>query len=143
VNSRLPIENRFSMTQPLLSDAPPKPWSRVLLWVALLSMETLTQLAFKAGSEKLDGGQFDWLWVTTALTTLPVWFAIIGYLATFVVWMLILQRTDLSKAFPMTGLSYITVPLLAWVAFGEVTNGTRALGIAFITAGVMLLGRET
>jgi drug/metabolite transporter (DMT)-like permease len=130
------------MTQSPLRDAHPNPWSTVLLWVALLSVETLTQLAFKAGSAKLDGERFDLLWLITALSTPQVWFAIIGYLATFVVWMLILQRMDLSKAFPMTGLSYITVPLLAWVVFGEVTNGTRALGIAFIAAGVMLLGRE-
>jgi drug/metabolite transporter (DMT)-like permease len=137
VNNRPSTQNRSSLTRSPF----PNLWSTVLLWVALLGVETFTQLAFKAGSEKLDGGRFDWLWVGAALTTPSVWLAIVGYLATFVVWMLILQRMDLSKAFPMTGLTYITVPLLAWLAFGEVTNGTRALGIAFIAVGAMLLGR--
>jgi drug/metabolite transporter (DMT)-like permease len=127
----------------------PHPWSTALLWAALLAIETATQLAFKAGSEKLDAADVDssWLvttysWMIAALTTPQVWLAILGYLATFVVWMLILQRMDLSKAFPITALCYVTVPVFAWLIFGETTSPARAIGIAFIVAGVMLLGRE-
>jgi drug/metabolite transporter (DMT)-like permease len=134
----MPVQ-RFSRRAPNRPDL----WSTVLLWAALLILETATQLAFKAGSEKLDVGNVDFSWFISALTTPEVWLAILGYLATFVVWMLILQRTDLSKAFPITTLCYVTVPVFAWLVFGETTTPTRAMGIAFIIAGVMLLGRET
>jgi len=120
----------------------PHPWSTVLLWASLLTIETATQLAFKAGSEKLDSTDVDFSWLIAALTTPQVWLAIIGYLATFVIWMLILQRMDLSKAFPITALCYVTVPSFAWLVFGETTSPARAIGIAFIVAGVTLLGRE-
>jgi multidrug transporter EmrE-like cation transporter len=130
-------------------DHRPHPWSTALLWAALLTIETATQLAFKAGSERLDAadGNSSWLnavflWMIAALTTPQVWLAILGYLATFVVWMLILQRMDLSKAFPITALCYVTVPVFAWLIFGEATSPARAAGIAFIVAGVVLLGCE-
>jgi multidrug transporter EmrE-like cation transporter len=130
--------------QPFPPDAPNRPhrWSTTALWTALLIIETATQLAFKAGSEKLDIGDVDFAWLLAALMTPQVWLAILGYLATFVVWMLILQRMDLSKAFPITGLCYVTVPLFAWLVFGETTSPARATGIGFIVAGVMLLGQE-
>ena len=67
----------------------------------------------------------------------------IGYAATFVVWMMILQRMDLSRAFPLTGLMYVSVPALAWLVFGEAISPLRMGGIALIVGGVILLGRET
>ena len=66
----------------------------------------------------------------------------IGYMATFAVWMMILQRMDLSKAFPLTGLIYVTVPVLAWFGFGETLSPAQGAGIACIIGGVILLGRE-
>ena len=69
-----------------------------------------------------------------------VWLAVTGYAGTFVVWMMILRAMPLSRAFPMTGLAYVTVPLLAWTVLGESIDLPRAGGIALIVAGVVLLG---
>ena len=107
--------------------------------------ETHPQLdvgSFKAGSGGLAGHDAGLSFLIIALSTPAVWLAMIGYMATFAVWMMILQRMDLSKAFPLTGLIYVTVPVLAWFGFGESLSPAQGAGIACIIGGVILLGRE-
>lgn len=60
----------------------------------------------------------------------------------FGVWMVILQRSALARAFVMTGLVYITVPLAAWALFGERIGLQHGLGIMIIVAGVVLMGKS-
>jgi drug/metabolite transporter (DMT)-like permease len=113
-----------------------------LLILALIVLVTATQLAFKAGSEDVGTGDLDLSWLGASLLQPSVWLAIGLYGLTFAVWLLILQRTDLSRAFPLTSLTYVSVPLLAWFIFGETVSLSRAAGIAMIVVGVALLGLE-
>ena len=116
--------------------------SLTILWAGLIGAETVTQLAFKAGSAALAGRAFGLGFIIAALSSALVWLAIAGYAATFVVWMMILQRMDLSRAFPLTGLVYVCVPFMAWFGFGEAVSAVQCAGIACIIGGVVLLGRE-
>ena len=54
--------------------------------------------------------------------------------------MLVLKDTALSRAFPLTALSYVSVPLFAWLAFGEAVDARTAAGIGLILTGVALIG---
>lgn len=112
------------------------------VWSAFIALDTLTQLAFKWGADQLSDLDFGLPMIARALTLPGVWLAALGYAGTFVVWMAILRMMPLSRAFPMTGLAYVTVPLLAWVVLGERIDLTRACGIALIVAGVIALGSE-
>ncbi len=114
----------------------------ISLWVLFLTLATLTQLAFKWGGTELEGLEFGAAWFEVMLSTPAVGLAIAGYIIMFVVWLLILQRTDLNRAFSMTGLIYVTVPAFAWMIFGEQIGWLRATGIALIIAGVSLMGRH-
>lgn len=116
------------------------PLVTVLLWAAYLLFDTVAQVAFKWGADGLGDAAFTAEMLTKALTLPGVWLAIAGYAATFFVWMLILKVTPLSRAFPMTGMAYVTVPAVAWLAFGETIDLERATGIALIIAGVIALG---
>lgn len=118
------------------------PWRLVILWVIFAVLDTGTQLAFKWGASALENMDFGWAMITLALATPGVWLAVLGYVGSFVVWMLILQRMDLSQAFPMTGLVYITVPAFAWALFGETIDVTRSFGIGLIVAGVVALAHD-
>ena len=66
--------------------------------------------------------------------------AVLGYIVMFGVWLHILQRTSLARAFMMTGLVYVTVPLAAWAIFSEHIGVYHAAGIALIIAGIVLMG---
>ena len=122
------------------------PWRAIALWSAFLALDTGTQLAFKWGADGLvsadgpGGLDFGVGMIAKALTLPGVWLAAVGYAGTFLAWMMILRTTPLSRAFAMTGLAYVTVPLLALFVFHESVGGLRAGGIALIVAGVALLG---
>jgi drug/metabolite transporter (DMT)-like permease len=64
------------------------------------------------------------------------------YIGTFIAWMAVLMRMDLNRAFPLTALSFVTVPILARVLFGEELPPMRVAGIAVIIAGVFMIGWE-
>lgn len=120
----------------------PSRWHQILIWLAFIVLDTGTQIAFKWGAEGLGDMDFGLDMLAKSVTLPGVWCAVIGYLGTFLVWMAILRDMPLSRAFPMTGLVYITVPLFAWGAFGEHISLLRAGGIALIIFGVVLLGSE-
>jgi drug/metabolite transporter (DMT)-like permease len=118
------------------------PWRTLIVWSAFIALDTGTQIAFKWGADGLADLDFGLPMIAKALTLPGVWLAALGYACTFVVWMMILRMMPLSRAFPMTGLAYVTVPLLAWIILGERIDLTRGLGIALIVAGVVALGSE-
>ncbi|MFI5012540.1 MAG: EamA family transporter [Hyphomicrobiales bacterium] len=114
----------------------------IVFWGIFLALDTATQLAFKAASEPVQGMSFGLAFMKVALSTPALWVAILCYIAVFVVWMAVLTRMDLNRAFPLTSLSYVTVPLLAFALFGEQLPALRVLGIGVIVAGVVLIGWE-
>jgi drug/metabolite transporter (DMT)-like permease len=120
----------------------PSRWRQIAIWTAFIVLDTGTQLAFKWGADGLSDMDFGLTMIAKAISLPGVWLACIGYIGTFVVWMAILRDMPLSRAFPMTGLAYVTVPLFAWLAFGERIDLTRSIGIALILAGVVALGEK-
>lgn len=117
-------------------------WRQILIWVAFIVLDTGTQIAFKWGADGLSDLDFGLDMLARALTLPGVWLAALGYVGTFFVWMAILKDMPLSRAFPMTGLAYVTVPLVAWLVLGERIDLTRAFGIGLIVAGVIALGGD-
>lgn len=112
------------------------------LWSGLIGFDTFGQLLFKIGSADLAEPEAGWPWLVTALTTPWILGGIGCYLGSFVAWMLILRRTDLSLAFPLSGFGFVTVALASWLILGENIEPLRWLGIGAIIAGVALLGRD-
>ncbi len=113
------------------------------LWALFLGVATFTQIAFKWGGSDLEKIDFGPEWFAVLLRSPAVLLAVAGYLAMFALWMAILQRSTLARAFVMTGLVYITVPVAAWAIFNEKIGAWHAAGIALIVAGVVLMGRPS
>jgi drug/metabolite transporter (DMT)-like permease len=71
---------------------------------------------------------------------------VIGGLACYalgaVFWLTVLSRVPLSLAYPMLALTYVAIPLLAWLLLGESVSGLRWVGIGVICAGVLLVARS-
>ena len=105
-------------------------------------LDTAVQIVFKLAGHELGNGAFDTSWLSAAAQSPTVWCAIVLYLTIFVLWMLILQQVELSRAFPLTALTYVTVPTAGLVLFHESLTMMQAAGIALILAGVILVGRH-
>ncbi len=107
-------------------------------WVLLIALDVAIQVVMKLAGDRLDALPFGPEWIVAALSSWLVWVSLAGYLATFVLWLAILQASPLSAAFPATALVYVFVPLCGWMLLGETFNPGQAAGIALILAGVVL-----
>jgi multidrug transporter EmrE-like cation transporter len=58
-----------------------------------------------------------------------------------VVWLGVLSKWDVSKAYPLVGLGFVFTVVVGYLLGEEVTL-TRVLGVALICAGVVLVGRS-
>lgn len=77
-------------------------------------------------------------------TTTP--FVILGlamYGAGAFIWLIVLSRANLSYAYPMIALTYVLVPLAAWLFLNEPPiPPLRWAGMALIIAGVILVAHS-
>lgn len=61
------------------------------------------------------------------------------YAVSALLWILVLSQLEVSKAYPILGLSYIIVLLLSFFFLGESLTLTKTLGSFLILLGVMLI----
>ncbi|MEO8203471.1 MAG: EamA family transporter [Betaproteobacteria bacterium] len=108
------------------------------IWVLLIGFDVGIQVLMKFAGDQLGGIEFGTAWFVAAATSWMVWIALIGYFATFVLWLAILHASPLSAAFPATALVYVLVPLCGWVFLKEDFNWGQAAGIGLILVGVIL-----
>ena len=113
--------------------------SDVLLWLIFVTLATATQLAFKWAGSELGDQELGLAFLTDALAKPSVWVAIAGYAAMFALWINILRRVPLSRAYLITAIVYVPVSFGAWLIFGEQVSLLRAIGIAAIVIGVALI----
>ena len=113
--------------------------SEVLLWLVFVTLATATQLAFKWAGSELGDQELGLAFLTDALAKPSVWMAIAGYAAMFALWINILRRVPLSRAYLITAIVYVPVSIGAWLIFGEQVSLLRAIGIAAIVIGVALI----
>ena len=75
------------------------------------------------------------------LSTGTIWFGIASLITFFVANILVLSWADYSYVLPASAVSYVVVGLIGSVALGEHVPVERWIGIAFICAGAVLVGR--
>jgi multidrug transporter EmrE-like cation transporter len=68
-------------------------------------------------------------WVLTALAA--------AFLA-FLAWAIALTKLDLSHAYPLTSLAFVSVVFCGWAIFGETLSAIRLLGLGLVILGVIL-----
>lgn len=118
-----------------------------LLFILIVStdvLETVAQFCFKktallqhsaAISNIADAVHF----ILVAMISPFLWIALLASFALFCLWITILSKIDLSVAIPVASFSYISVPLVSIIFFGEHVPFLRWMGIGFILLGVILV----
>ena len=113
----------------------------ILLWVALIGLDTTAQLLFKLAAQNLGYPEVSWRWLHMIAQSAVFWLAALLLTLTFPIWMLILRRSQLNLAFPATALTYVGVIGGSQLLFGESINAVQYAGIVLIVVGVALLRR--
>ena len=133
------------MAEPLAS--PPAPrgaplWRTIGGWLLFVAVETATQVAFKFAGATLDDRSGLVHLVAQAAATPVVLLGFFLYFLGFLIWMTILKDLDLSRAFPMTAIIYVSTLASAVLLFHEMLNPTRIAGVMFIAVGVVILASD-
>jgi drug/metabolite transporter (DMT)-like permease len=85
------------------------------------------------------------LWKSESFLTWPTLLVAAGaclYIASFLLWLVILTRNDLSFAYPVAiGLTLIFLTVAASIVLGETLSLTRLVGILVIFTGIWLVTR--
>ncbi|NEV10495.1 transporter [Rhizobium sp. SEMIA 4088] len=109
-----------------------------LSWLAVPVMNTLFQFFIKLGAEQMNAGRTEsWLW--QALSSYWILAAIAVEIVTFFIWMNVLAELDLSRAFPLSGISYVLIIATGWFVFGERVVALQVVGSGLILLGVWLI----
>ena len=76
-------------------------------------------------------------------TSMPFWIGIACYGTSLCVWVAALSKAPVSVAYPMLSLGYVVVAAVSVLWLGETLSPAKALGIALICAGVVLVSKST
>jgi len=104
---------------------------------------SLGQIMVKVGADRLGGlalSPATFLNDLGRLARVPeFWFAMVlmGFSSLF--WVKVLTRSELSSAYPLGSLGYVFVLLLSAILLNEALTFTKALGVAVIMAGILIL----
>ena len=71
-----------------------------------------------------------------------LWFALLGYAASFFAFMALVSIADVSFAVPATAAGYVVETLLAKTLLGETVSPRRWAGALLVTCGVIAISRH-
>ena len=114
----------------------------LLLAIASILLSVAAQFVFKTGAREVAALQPDGAWSALRSTATNGWI-LLGFLlygVGAVVWLTVLARWDVSKAYPLVGFGFALTMLVGFFA-GETLTPTRVAGVLCICAGVALVSR--
>lgn len=119
---------------------PNLPWQLASLYLLLIVCDTLSQILFKSASVGVGQASLEnWAsfmeFVVALLQQPALGIGLLLLLMAFCCWMLLISRTDLSKAHLISCIAYATVPLCSVYVFSEHISTQQMLGITLITVG--------
>jgi multidrug transporter EmrE-like cation transporter len=110
----------------------------VLLILGAVAFSAVGQLLLKSGAQHLAGlGGLRFL--LAAARDLRVLSGLAAWAASTLCWLYVLRVAPLSRAYPLSSLTYVLIPLASIYLFGEQVRRLHALGMMLIVLGVACL----
>ena len=101
------------------------------------TLSALAQIAFKFGvSGRGSSHLFSVLFTPEVIIGLALYG--IGTL----IWLNVLERVELSQAYPFVGWGFALTTIAGWCLFGESLSAQRWIGIALVVGGIVLISRS-
>jgi drug/metabolite transporter (DMT)-like permease len=110
----------------------------VVLILGAVSFSAMGQLLLKSGAQHLAGlGRLEFL--LAAFRNVHVLSGLGAWAASTVCWLYVLRVAPLSRAYLLSSLTYVLVPLAGVYIFGEQLRRLHAVGMVLILVGVACL----
>lgn len=114
--------------------------SKYFLWVGIPLLNTLFQIFTKLAAEEVKGAESIYEWIVRMAAAPWIYVAVAVEIICFILWIRVLAEIDLSKAFPLSALSYILIIVSSAFIFHEKVSNFQLLGGGLILAGICLIG---
>ena len=98
----------------------------------------IVQILFKMSASELH--KTGSICSQSTLTMLFLAFSLYGI--TTIAWVWVLQKIELSKAYPLMAFAFVIVPVGSYFILGERFNSQYLIGVAFIIVGILLAVRS-
>ncbi|UUM32244.1 EamA family transporter [Vibrio japonicus] len=79
--------------------------------------------------------------VSTVLTNIFILGGLFSYVSSAAIWLGVLAKVDVSKAYPFVGLGFIGTMLFAYWFLNEPITSTKLIGTLMILVGVLLISK--
>lgn len=111
------------------------PAKTVVLILGAVTLSVTGQLLLKAGAQHLAGlGRLEFL--VAAARDIRVLSGLAAWIAWTICWLHVLRVAPLSRAYGLTSLTYVLVPLASVYVFGEQVRRLHVAGIVLIAVGI-------
>jgi len=115
----------------------------ILLFLIFLTTDTATQIFLKIGATNLGDPSFSDIhlffnYLKDLIGNFYILTAIFFVSITFLSWLAILSKIDLSKAQIMNSFVYVTVPLASVLFLNENIQWTQMIGIICVSLGALI-----
>ena len=118
--------------------------ARAMIWISV-TLSAVAQVFLKQGLNTLKRKQRSGGVLQLALGVAQqgwIWLWAISFVMATALWLLGLQKLQLSYAYPLLSIGYILVNLLSAIFFRERVDGLRWVAVAIISAGVVLIANS-
>lgn len=117
----------------------------IILILVSVFLGAIGQVLVKYGASSLElnfTGKYLITSIISILKNAPVMCGIISYGVSFLLWIKVLSKVELSYAYPMVSIGYILVMFFSYFLFKENISIIRILGVILIISGVVLVARS-
>lgn len=109
------------------------------LWVGLPLLSALFQASAKMLAVEMRDIPFGWNWLAQAINSPWAFVILLSEVVSFGIWLNVLSDVPLSRAFPITAVAYISIPVMSWTLFKETVMSLQIVGSVLILAGVWVI----
>lgn len=114
----------------------------LLKWALFPLFDTVNQVCMKFVGLSMGEMPLGLSWLRHVLVSPYWWGAIAADVGSFLMWMAILKKSNLSFAAPFISMQYITILLASAVVFHETIHVIHVVGVVIIVSGLILIGLE-
>jgi len=114
---------------------------RAMIWISV-TLSAVAQVFLKQGLNGLKGKRGSGSVLQLALGVAQqgwIWLWAASFVLATALWLLGLQKSQLSYAYPLLSVGYILVNVLSAIVFRERVDGMRWIAVVIISAGVVLI----
>jgi drug/metabolite transporter (DMT)-like permease len=119
---------------------------KTMIWLSVV-LSAIAQVSLKHGLNRIklkirSRGASAFFLVSSLMQESWVWLWGACFVLATSLWLLGVQRLDLSYAFPLLSVGYILVNLLSMLVFRERVDAMRWMAVVIISLGVLLIARS-